>query len=300
MNTLYNEKETCTSQRRCKKYRICDYCNNIRQAQISDITEIASRFSPIATYAVVMPIGKAQLQETVKAVKSRITRKLKKSVDGTFISVETSANDALHLNILMLSQEPIITTGIKKVIKNLDIRADIFSEQIPKGDIRKITSYALKKQSIPTKDQYSGNNYNLTGTVKNAKSIMQSEKMFKYAPSVAIVAMCNTLQEWGIEPPSDKLLQFKSMQSITESLVTLVNQIDTQEICYSPKHGLLNKNDFIKLYKTRMKSIKSLMTREENKQKAIDMRALGRNAKGLTRQQVINERWDREKHKYGH
>ena len=249
--TLYKKNEECTSYKRCKKYRVCEKCNNIRQAKLSDITELAARFSPRATYTVIMPKAEAQVESIIKAVKSKITRKVKQSVDGTFISVETSKNDALHLNILTMGQSIITPEPFKAVIKKMGIAADLYHEEVATSDIRNITAYALKMQSLPTKDQYSGNLYNITGSVRNAKNIMQSQKMFKYAPAVAVLSMCNTLIKWGIKPPTEKMLKFNSMQAITESLCDLVNQIDTQEICYSKKNGLLNKADFITLYNKR-------------------------------------------------
>ncbi len=99
MEVLYNKNGECRSGSRCKKYRVCEECNKIRQANIANVTELASRFSANARYSVVMPFNEGQDPQLINKLKTRITRKLRKSVDGTFISVETSANDALHLNL---------------------------------------------------------------------------------------------------------------------------------------------------------------------------------------------------------
>ncbi|KAA0437933.1 MAG: hypothetical protein FXV80_06385, partial [Candidatus Thioglobus sp.] len=59
MNKLYHDTG-CVPNNRCKKYRDCDTCNGIRQKRYCDIALLASRFSPKATYAVVMPYGDSQ------------------------------------------------------------------------------------------------------------------------------------------------------------------------------------------------------------------------------------------------
>ncbi len=104
MGTLYNTI-------RCKKYRICEECNKIRQANIANVTELAS-FSANARYSVVMPFNDGQDPQLINKLKTRITRKLRKSV---------------------------------------------FSEPIQSSDVRRITAYSTKIDSIPSKELYWGN-----------------------------------------------------------------------------------------------------------------------------------------------
>ncbi len=135
MGTLYNTI-------RCKKYRICEECNKIRQVNIVNVTELASRFSANARYSVVMPFNDEQEPQLqlINKLKIRITRKLRKSVDGTFISVETSANEALHLNLITLS--------------NTDLNHLVFDRELKRLGI---TAYSIKIDSIPSKELYCGN-----------------------------------------------------------------------------------------------------------------------------------------------
>ncbi len=130
METLYNTI-------RCKKYRICEECNKIRQSNIVNVTELASRFSANARYSVVMPFNDEQEPQLINKLK---TRKLRKSVDGTFISVETSANEALHLNLITLS--------------NTDFNHLVFDRELKRLGI---TAYSTKINSIPSKELYCGN-----------------------------------------------------------------------------------------------------------------------------------------------
>lgn len=261
MNRLYTDKNECTINNRCKKYRICEHCNRARQARLCDITELASRFSPVSTYAVVMPFGGGQDEETVKSLKTKIGRKLKKSVNGAFCSIETSANDALHLNLILNSEQIITPEPIQKVVSSLGIQADIFIEQIKSSDIRKVTAYSLKRQSLPTKERYSGNLYNLTGNLRTAKNAMQSARMFRTAPAVAMVAMCKTLVDWGLTPPDNDLLQSTTFLKIAESLQFMVAQLKEFDACYSKKYGLLNSAEFEAIYRQKMKVIKMKVTK---------------------------------------
>lgn len=265
MNELYTKNNACSPRNRCRKYRTCEQCNRIRQARLCDITDLASRFSKVSTYAVVMPFAEGQQEGMVKALKTKLGRKLKKSVNGAFCSVETSANDALHLNLILNSDEIITAKPIQQVIKNIGIEADIFIEQVKSSDIRKITAYSLKQQSLPFKDRYAGNLYNLTGNLKSAKQSMQSHRMFKYAPAVAIQSMCNTLVEWGFTPPDEAVLKSSSFLKIAESLQFMVAQLKEFKACYSKTYGLLTASEFEDIYKKKMKIIRMKSTIEQRK-----------------------------------
>ncbi len=257
MGILYNTNDGCRSGSRCKKYRVCEECNKIRQAQISDITQLASRFSPNARYSVVMPYGVGQDPQLINKLKTRITRKLRKSVDGTFISVESSASDALHLNLITLSNTDFNPLIFDSELKRLRIPANVFSEPIQSSDVRRITAYSTKIDSIPSKELYGGNIYSTTGSVRLAGQFMQSERMFNYAPAVAITAMCNKLIQMGLVPPSALIQKTNTFAKMIKLLASLAEQVDAQDICYHPTLGLLNRDEFAKFYNCSMRSCKS-------------------------------------------
>ena len=247
-----SQKRQCQPRNRCHLFKTGEPCARIRQARLCDITELASRFSSHATYAVVMPIGKAQNQNTIKKLKTNLTRKMRKSTDGLMTSIETSANDALHLNLIINSKEIITPRPFQTVIKNLGIEADIFVEKINKNDVRKVTAYSLKKQSIPTLEQYEGNTLNLSGNMKSFKQIMQSKRMIKHSPIIAITSMCNTLIKFGLEPPTKALLETPRLQRSLDNLIYLTSQLKELDMCYSEKHGLLTAKEFFRIYKRKI------------------------------------------------
>lgn len=245
---LYEKKE-CSSYNRCGLFRICEPCSRIRQSKICDITELAGRFSNHATYAVVMPVGKVKDTNIIKKLKTNLTRKMRKSTDGMMVSVETSVNDALHLNLIINSKDIITPRPFETVSKNLGIETNIFVETIQQNDIRKVSAYALKRQFIPSSDQYKGNTINMAGQVRTIKQIMQSRKMIQHQPLVAITSMSNKLIKLGLEPPTKSLLEIPRLKSSLTSLIHLVNQLDELDMCYSDKRGLLTADEFKKIYR---------------------------------------------------
>ena len=271
MSTHYNQKyaqksnNECYSGHRCGLFKKCDNCNRIRQARLCDITELASRFSPRATYAVVMPFGKGQNQETIRKLKTNLTRKLRKSTNGIMTSIETSANDALHLNLIINHDEPLSIRPFQTIAKNLNVETDIFINEISKHEIRKVSAYALKRQSIPTKGQYNGNTVNLSGNLRTMKEILQSKKMINKSPIIAITSMCHTLIDFGLEPPNEALLKMPTLQRSLDNLIYLTSQLKELDMCYSEQRGLLNKQEFAKIYNRKMGQCKKELKREKIK-----------------------------------
>ncbi len=288
MEALYNKNGECRSGSRCKKYRVCEECNKIRQANIANVTELASRFSANARYSVVMPFNEGQDPQLINKLKTRITRKLRKSVDGTFISVETSANDALHLNLITLSKTDFNPLVFDKELKRLGVTGSVFSEPIQSSDVRRITAYSTKIDSIPSKELYAGNIYSTTGSVRTAGHFMQSQRMFNYAPAVAITAMCNKLIQMGLVPPSSLIQETNTFAKMVKLLVLLAEQVDAQDICYHPTLGLLNKDEFAKFYNRSIGACKSEITRSPPPTKLQQHRTAIANAERLWRDNPKN------------
>jgi hypothetical protein len=90
---------------------------------------------------------------------------------------------------------------------------------------------------------------------------MQSARMFRTAPAVAMVAMCKTLVDWGLTPPDNDLLQSTTFLKIAESLQFMVAQLKEFDACYSKKYGLLNSAEFEAIYRQKMKVIKMKATK---------------------------------------
>lgn len=258
-----NKEKKCFAGQRCGLFKKCETCNKIRQARLCDITELAGRFSPRATYAVMMPFNQAQNQETVKKLKTNLTRKLRKSTNGILTSIETSANDALHLNLIINHEKPLNLKPFQTIAKNLNAEVDIFLESINKKDLRRVTAYALKKQSIPTKEQYEGNTLNLSGNLRTMKEILQSKRMIKSNPLVAITSMCNTLIKLGLEPPDEALIKQPRLQRSLENLMYLTKQVKELNVCYSETRGILTRKEFEKIYNRKLGQCKKDITRKK-------------------------------------
>lgn len=266
-HTINNSnKPYCNKSARCKDFRKCQECANIRQARISDVVELAARFSPVATYAVVLPKKEANRPEVIKALKTKLTRKLRQSTNGLMCSIETTPNDALHLNLIINSENKITPKPFQTIAKNLDIQADIFVQQIRVDEIRKVTAYALKKQSLPSREQYQGNILNVSGTVKTAGAVMQSVQMMKNNPLVAITAMNNRLIKMGLEPPSEALFKTSRLRNSLASLVYMTAQLESFEACWTEGRGLITADEFAKIYRKKIGTYKAELTR-----KKIDM-----------------------------
>ncbi|MBA5249265.1 MAG: hypothetical protein FE834_07015 [Gammaproteobacteria bacterium] len=248
MAILYKKSAACVAGNRCKKYRVCDECNRIRQSKLCDVTELAARFSNKARYSVIMPYDDGQDEHIIKKLKTSITRKLRRSVDGCFVSVESSPNDALHLNIITMSRDDVAPLVFDKSLKDMGLAGSVFSEEIAFTDVRRVTAYSLKRQSLPVKEQYSGNLYNITGSIRDMSSVLQSKAMFNYCPAVAITSMCNQLLSLGLVPPTDTLAKTNTLGKMMSSLVFLVAQLDKSKYCYHDQLGLINEVQFRKYY----------------------------------------------------
>lgn len=260
----YTNKK-CENHNRCGLFKQCEPCNRIRQARLCDVSELASRFSDRATYCVVMPFGKGQQPKLINKLKSNLRRKLRNSTNGLMTSIETSPRDALHINLIITNDKEITPKPILTTCKNLGIEADIFLEDISKNDIRNITAYALKRQSIPTLEQYDKNIVNLSGDIRTAKNIMQSYKMLKHNPLVAITSMNNSLIKMGLEPLDEVMLKTPRIQNQLNNMIFMINQLDKFQACYNNKRGLLTMHDFKKIYKQTLKAIGL------DNQKVVDM-----------------------------
>jgi len=250
MDTYYTEKlekykilyGNCKPYNRCKKFKTCTTCNRIRQAHLSDLTEMAGRFSKHSQYAVVMPFGDGQ--ENIKEIKTKITRKIRKSTNGAMISVESSKNQALHLNIILNSDELIKPLIFEKILENTGGGSVFVDELHNPLDIRKATSYSSKISSIPDAKQYAGNILNTAGNIRTMKQILHSDRMMSNNPYMALASMSQAFAKIGVLPPNPATTPKKTIIQLTQ----LIEQLNIHGKCYSTKYGVLDWNGFNKIY----------------------------------------------------
>lgn len=168
--------KVCQPFNRCKLFRICEHCARIRQAKLSDIAQIAARFSPKASYTVVMP----KQPEKINELRQRIIRNIKKCGGGSMVTVESCKTEALHLNIIATTEDPVQDYDITRAISLANTEAGVFHENISPERIRVVTSYALKQAAIPRKVEFTGKTVSLQGSWRSIKQVMKSDQMKRH------------------------------------------------------------------------------------------------------------------------
>ncbi len=263
MKQLYHNSEKCKPYKRCKNFKNCKTCSKIRQAQLADTAELASRFSKYSQYAVVMPFDKAQ--NHIKELKTKLTRKLKTSTNGIMTTVESSANDALHLNFIINSDIKLSTKPFSKIIENMNFEASIFIDELTTTtDIRRATAYSNKIESIPTPEQYQGNIMNSTGDVRTCREIMQSQRMIERMPIIALVSINQTLTQLGLEPIDNYIFESDFIQKNIRQIMNYGEQLKKMGKCYSPRYGLMTEQDFKSKFNRKIGTLKAKATRDKN------------------------------------
>jgi hypothetical protein len=215
-----------------------------------------------------MPHGKGQNQQIFKKLKSSIVRKIRPLVNGSFISIEASNTNSLHLNIITTSQEPIDNQIIPKLIAKQDIEIDYFQEDNIQDDIRHITSYALKGQSIPSPDSYQGNLYNVGGDMTTISKFLKTERMYQKSNIVCVKALSIQLEKLDFKIHPEALYKTNSFMKIKDDFLYLARQADKFNMCYSKRHGLLTTKEFRNKYNALMSSCNKeykAMIRQESK-----------------------------------
>ena len=248
MNTLYHKKRDCKQGNRCKLYKKCEKCNQIRQARLSDAAELASRFSNTGYYSVVLPHSQEKPEKTIKALKAKINRKIRPIAKGVMTTVEVSEHGSLHINNLILTDKELSPTVIENILIKDKIEANYFFEQIDLKDVRKVTAYMNKYQQIPTTYEYNGNIYNTSGNLKTCLQALQTERAINRYPKVAYQSVLLGLGALGL--PIDKYLLQHSpvMRAKITDIAKLLNQIDKIGMCYSPTRGVMTIKEFKAAY----------------------------------------------------
>lgn len=184
----------CAPRARCRLWKKCPQCANIRQAQIANIAELGASTSRSITYAVVRP-----LTNDIATQKAQVIKKLGSRIDGGIWTIETGKETAgLHTNLILGSDTPIHAQDIAEA---LTVEASVYAEHVPHTDVRKIAAYSSKQSAYPHKDEYKGRLYGSFGTFKRPLAIVAESKM---SPIIGAMALEQMLDDAGIPEPSIK------------------------------------------------------------------------------------------------
>jgi hypothetical protein len=159
-------------------------------------------------------------------------------------TIETTANNALHLNLIITSQQDVNHQDFYKVAENMEMETNIIFQKIQKETIRRVASYATKKEGIPAVSEYSGNTLNYYDSFRTAKQVMQSFRMLKISPAIFLTSLNNSLDQLGLLPLSKTDIFKPQIFKKLESILFYIEQFKTKEYVYSKRFGLINKSSF--------------------------------------------------------
>lgn len=185
----------CEPKARCRKWRECQYCGAVRQAQIANIAEIGAMGSRSITYAVVKP-----LSNDIAAQKTQVLKHLSSEINGAIWTIETGSQVlGLHANLIIGSDKPIHAA---QVAAGLSGESEVYAQRIPHTDIRKVASYVAKPSNYPEKEQYSGRLYGSVGDWKKPLTTMVETNAGNGV--MAALALEEMLEQAGIVAPDIK------------------------------------------------------------------------------------------------
>lgn len=185
----------CEPKARCRKWRECQYCGAVRQAQIANIAEIGAMGSRSITYAVVKP-----LSNDIAAQKTQVLKHLSSEINGAIWTIETGSQVlGLHANLIIGSDKPIHAA---QVAAGLSGESEVYAQRIPHTDIRKVASYVAKPSNYPEKEQYSGRLYGSVGDWKKPLATMVEANAGNGV--MAALALEEMLEQAGIVAPDIK------------------------------------------------------------------------------------------------
>lgn len=184
----------CEPKARCRKWRECQYCGAVRQAQIANIAEIGAMGSRSITYAVVKPVS-----NDIAAQKTQVLKHLSNEINGAIWTIETGSQVlGLHANLIIGSDKPIHAA---QVAAGLSGESEVYAQRIPHTDIRKVASYVAKPSNYPEKEQYSGRLYGSVGDWKKPLATMVEANAGNGV--IAALALEEMLEQAGVVPPDN-------------------------------------------------------------------------------------------------
>jgi hypothetical protein len=295
-STLLKKRvENCKPHSRCHAYRHCQPCNSIRQAKLANTTVLSAHSdkcisnknkSGVVNYLVAMPAWHGNPQsKKINKLKSEFLRIARPMSTGGLFSVETSAENQLHINAVINSRKELTASPFERAARRVGVDVSVDIQQLRTSlDVRRATAYSFKYECIPDKEDYAGNLFNLSGTTKRVGSVISSSGMFKKSPIIAIQSTISTLKGWGVVEPNIFLMQSPELKNIVRQLCSLVAQVSEFGACYIGK-DLLDKEDFLDYYNSQ---ILPLLIKPEGKNELPGIAKDSEKQKITTRQRLKN------------
>lgn len=189
-----NYTSSCRPGNRCRKWRECDYCAQVRQAQIADVAEAGAATSPSVTYAV----ARTYSQATISKDRSKFMAKLQRATEGGIWTIEKGEVSAgLHINIIAGTSEPLPAAKLAAMWPG---DADFWAAEIPHSDVRNVAAYSAKRSQMPDRAEYSGNIYGSYGSWKRPLAALVEGKGNAGAVAKGL-ALEQMLADLGIPEP---------------------------------------------------------------------------------------------------
>lgn len=185
-------KPVCAPGARCRRWRYCQQCAAIRQAQIANVAEIGAARSARITYAVVKPARPDDLAEA----RPEFLRAVGQHIDGCVWTVETGQwSVGLHLNLIAGASVAIDAAQVASLYPS---RCEVWAAEIPRADVRRVAAYISKRDAMPGKSTYSGHLYGSSGAWKRPLSLLVEGP----SPIAAAAALEVGLGRMGVPAPA--------------------------------------------------------------------------------------------------
>lgn len=232
----------CAPRNRCRNYRRCEPCAQIRQAQVADVAQLGAMSSGAVTYAVV----KTTSPTTISRDKAALQKHLQKTADGGIWTVETGeVAIGLHLNILIGSASALPADAIAA---GWPVGGEIWAEEIAPLDVRNVAAYIAKRSSIPDRDEYAGRTYGSWGSWRRPLQIMAGQRD---VPEIQALALDMQLWQAGVSAPtgadapeinSDEQERKRSAR-FARVLAAAEGRVDVSGLAYVEGHGLKTRRE---------------------------------------------------------
>lgn len=241
MGSLYSRAAGCHSGSRCKKFRTCEHCARIRQAQVADVAEAGAKKSPITTYAVIRCYDRF----AVARHRAKFIKQMKDATLGGIWTIEDADFSGLHLNIIAGTNKPIESVDIARMWGYRG-DADIWAQAVDYKDVRNVAAYICKRESIPAKDRFGGHTYGSYGQWKTPLgALVEARQQYPLAAAVALEVM---LKEAGIGGD-----EYDDRGGIARVCEVAAGRLDTDGFCILDGWGILTPEDIKEWERTRRK-----------------------------------------------
>lgn len=187
----------CAPRNRCRNYRRCSACAQIRQAQVADVAARGAVFSPNITYAVVRTTS----PRTLKDDKAVLQKHLQAVALGGMWTVEKGAEVlGLHLNLLIGSAEEL---DAPTIAAGWPAAGEVWAQNVARDEVRNVAAYICKREGYPEREDYHGNPY---GSWGEWRSPLQAVAGQTSVPEMQGMALDYQLWQQGVAAPIGTVL----------------------------------------------------------------------------------------------